>query len=326
LPRLTSTDVKGEESKSDFGTITLPDLFLPSIMAPPESQSDHLITLSDAGDLQQLFSALRQPSIARVALNTESVLVDAYTGVRVQELNLKRMIEAAARSGHADIVETLLRFGQQHNIAVSEMVTMDTISAALQERPLEVLLKFQAVDPDVFSRPLHMGVRILSTACHGGPNSEDLPRKKYLGLIQHLMNAGFDPNTPNCPPTYRRYRPGRLLYTACWQASSEIVGCLLAHGAIIEKSRSMRSASYNGRIDVLEALLKYGGDVNEVADCKDIDGPPGTPLHVAAAEGKEDIVSWLIDHGADLTVKNCEGRTPKDILEEKRMAVMSSTS
>jgi hypothetical protein len=280
-------------------------------MASLESLSHHLITLSENGDLQQLSSALQQPSTAQVALNTE------------REFNLKRMIEAAAKSGHANIVENLLCFGQQHNVAVSKMVTMDTISAALEERPLEVLLKFRAVDPDVFSRPLHIGVKLLSIACHGGPDNEECPRKKYLGLVQHLMDAGFDPNTPNRPPSHPRYRPGRLLYTACQQASCEIVECLLAHGAIIEKSRSMRLASFFGRIDVLEVLLKYGGDVNEVAECKDVNGPAGTPLHVAAAAEKGDVVQWLLAHGADVTVKNCEGRAPKDILEEKRMAITS---
>jgi ankyrin repeat protein len=162
--------------------------------------------------------------------------------------------------------------------------------------------------------------------CHGGPNSEEIPRKKYLGVLQHLMDLGFDPNTPNASLTSRLYRPGRLLYIACWQASCEIVECLLKHGAIIQNSRAMRSASENGRIDVLKVLLKYGGDVNEVAGKKDINGPSGAPLHVAAAAGKEDVVRWLLAHGADITIKNCEGRTGKNILEEKGMAITSDNN
>jgi hypothetical protein len=85
-------------------------------MASSNSLSHYLITLSENGELQQLSSALQQPSIAEVALKIEGVLVSAQASVR-QELNLERMIQAAARSGHADIVEILLRFGQQHNIA-----------------------------------------------------------------------------------------------------------------------------------------------------------------------------------------------------------------
>lgn len=290
-------------------------------MAPPQLLFHHLITLSEHGDLQQLFSALQQPATARIALDTESILVNAQIGVRVQKLNLTRMIEAAARCGHADIVEILLFFGQQHNVAVPRMVTVDTIEAALEEKPLEILLKFRAVDPDVFSRSLHIGTELLSIACRGGPSDEDIPRKKYHRLVQYLMDAGFDPNTPNCSPKSRRYRPGRLLYIACMNASREIVECLLAHGATIEKSRSMRLASFEGRIDILGTLLKYGGDVNEILDCKDVTGPPGTPLHVAAASQNEDVVRWLLAHGADVTIENGEGKTPEDILGKKRMAL-----
>jgi ankyrin repeat protein len=90
---------------------------------------------------------------------------------------------------------------------------------------------------------------------------------------------------------------------------------------MIKGSRSMRRASANGRIDVLEALLKYGGDVNEVADCKDIDGPPGTALHAAADAQNEEAVRWLLAHGADDTLKNKDGISAREIMEDKGMVV-----
>jgi hypothetical protein len=83
----------------------------------------------------------------------------------------------------------------------------------------------------------------------------------------------------------------------------------------------MRTAGCHGRIDVLEALLKYGGDVNEVSGREDSDGPSGTPLHVAAAAEGEDAVRWLLAHGADVTIKNCDGISPQQILEEKGMVI-----
>lgn len=140
------------------------------------------------------------------------------------------------------------------------------------------------------------------------------------------MDLGFDPNTPNASLTSRLYRTGCLLYIACRAASCEIVECLLKHGAIIQNSRAMRSESNNGMINVLEALFKYGGDVNEVAGNKDINGPPGTPLYVAAAAGKEDVVRWLLAHGTDVTMNNCEGRTAKNILEENGMVITSDNN
>jgi ankyrin repeat protein len=259
-------------------------------MTSPEPSFEYLLTLVEHGDRQQLSLALQQPS---AALKTESVLVDAQTGVRVEKLNLRRLLEASASLGNEDIVETLLQFGQQHNVPVSEMITPDTLGAALQEKPLEVLLKYQAVDPKAFSRPLHLGSDLFDIACSGGPNEEDIPRGKYLGLLQYLLETGSDPNKQ-----IRRKRPGYLLHKACWFASCDIVECLLKHGAVIEGSRAMRTASSEGRIDVLEVLLKYGGDVNEAYDKEDTMGPPGTALDVAVAKGHEDVVRWLSDHGA----------------------------
>ncbi|KAF2679186.1 ankyrin [Lentithecium fluviatile CBS 122367] len=259
-------------------------------MASTELSFEHLVTLIKHGDRQQLSLALQQPS---TALHTENVLIDAQTGVRVQELNLKRLLEAAARSGQEDMVETLLQFGQQHNVPVSEMISMDTIGAALNERPLEVLLKYRAVDSEVFSRPLHLGAELFGIACSGGPNHEDIPRRKYLGLLQHLLEAGADPNQKT-----HRQRPGHLLRMACFHASCDIVECLLRHGAEIKGSGAMCEASYYGRIDVLEVLLKYGGDMNEVYEMEDVVGPPGTALDVATAKGQKDVERWLLDHGA----------------------------
>jgi len=251
---------------------------------------EQLITLIEHGDREQLSLALQQPS---TALSIESVLVDAHTGHRSQQLNLKRLLQAAASIGDEDMVEILLRFGQQHNVPVSEMISPDTLDAALDgEEPFKILLKYSAVDPEVFSRPLHLGSDIFHLACMGGPNREDTPKGKYLGLLQHLLDTGTDPNKQ-----VWRKRPGYHLHMACWNASCDIVECLLKHGTVIDGSRAMRTASYAGKIDVLEVLLKYGGDVNEVYEKEDI-GPPGTALDVAIAEGHEDVVRWLLDHGA----------------------------
>jgi ankyrin repeat protein len=42
-----------------------------------------------------------------------------------------------------------------------------------------------------------------------------------------------------------------------------------------------------------------------------------TPLHQAAAHGREEIVKLLVDHGASLTTKSEDGRTPLQMAQAK---------
>ncbi|KAF2468325.1 ankyrin [Lindgomyces ingoldianus] len=281
-------------------------------MATSSPSSKHLITLCKNGECKQLLSELQQPATSQVALSDEYVVIDPDVGRLQKQFNLQRMLEAAARAGHADTVELLVRFGQQHGVAVSNLVTPLIICDALShENSLQVLLKFHAVEPDVFSLRLPLGGSILGAACGGGPNSERIPRKKYLGLVRHLMGIGYNPNANllTHPDT-----PGYLLYVACWQACREIVECLLEHGAVITGSEATRVAANRGRIDILEVLLQYGANLNECFTQEGINGPPGTALHAAVASRQVATVEWLLQHGADASLRNIEGKTAGDLL------------
>jgi uncharacterized protein len=66
------------------------------------------------------------------------------------------------------------------------------------------------------------------------------------------------------------------------------------------------AASY-GHIPVLEYLVSKGGDVNVT----DEDGD--TPLYTVETT---DIARWLIDHGAKTDIRNAEGLTPAEHLDE----------
>lgn len=93
--------------------------------------------------------------------------------------------------------------------------------------------------------------------------------------------------------------------------------CFLLHGAVVRESRAIRSASRYGRIDIIELLLKHGGDINEASKEEDIDGLAGTALHVAIAAGRKEVIQWLLAHGADINNKNIEGRTASEVLRRR---------
>lgn len=65
------------------------------------------------------------------------------------------------------------------------------------------------------------------------------------------------------------------------------------------------AAAYGGKTEILEILIKSGGDINEnLCDWR------GTPLHAAVTEGKVDTVKYLIRHGAALNATDSQGNTP----------------
>lgn len=116
-------------------------------------------------------------------------------------------------------------------------------------------------------------------------NSKDVPRSKYLDLAQYLLDAEFDPRAKASAR-----RSGRMCrsYTVCGHASRGIVECYLEHGAVVEGSNGMRLV------------------------------PPGFALHTAVAEKKENVVRWLLGHGAEVGMRNGEGKDAKDYLGESK--------
>ena len=77
-----------------------------------------------------------------------------------------------------------------------------------------------------------------------------------------------------------------------------------------------RVAARKGRIDVLEALLRHGADLNECTHESDYHGPSGTLLHVTVASDQITTVKWLLQRRADVSIRNSEGRTASDLISE----------
>ena len=72
------------------------------------------------------------------------------------------------------------------------------------------------------------------------------------------------------------------------------------------------------RIPVMSLLLEHGADVNGIAEDYPAhsearkSGRKGTPLHSAAKWGNEEAKAWLLEHGADSTIRNEMGATPDE--------------
>ena len=66
---------------------------------------------------------------------------------------------------------------------------------------------------------------------------------------------------------------------------------------------SVSGASSDYQLDALKALIEKGADINETCD-------DSSPLHEASHECDSNVVSWLIEHGADFNLDLGDGYRP----------------
>jgi hypothetical protein len=70
-----------------------------------------------------------------------------------------------------------------------------------------------------------------------------------------------------------------------------------------QRQRSLAQAALDGNVHRLQMLRFWGADVNGRGYCF-------APLFLAAGQGRVNAVRYLLDHGADVNVREKFGRTP----------------
>jgi ankyrin repeat protein len=183
----------------------------------------------------------------------------------------------------------------------------------------------------------------LNTTPHGGrPDGPTLDETTSLQLIERLLDAGANPNTQlKLLPPFRSVIDDRAMDTPLMIGATPLlraakgldapaIALLLKHRANVDlpNARGMTPlmvAAGLGSTDAdsrgvyttadvqqraiasLTALLAAGANVNQK------DGGRGlTALHEAARWGWNDVVRFLIEHGADVHATDSRGMTPID--------------
>lgn len=135
-------------------------------------------------------------------------------------------------------------------------------------------------------------------------------------LVALFLSHGADPKGKGSENSFS------LLDRAALHAPLETIKLLTLHGATIEPDSAALHAAAQGdapdRISVMAYLLEHGADINGFA--ADIPAPSearrsgrkGTPLHTAYKWKSEEAKTWLLEHGADPTIKNAAGETPEE--------------
>ncbi|KAI9432788.1 hypothetical protein H4582DRAFT_2102105 [Lactarius indigo] len=163
----------------------------------------------------------------------------------------------------------------------------------------------------------------------------------HLTAAKWLLDRGADVNFQD---TYRQ----TPLYWAAACGNIEVARILLEHNAevntrVVDGSTPLMAASLYGYTDVVQYLLDHNADADirddegntalhfaaqfgQLEVCRTLlernvevnpqDNEGSTPLHRASqgwTREQLDVVQLLLDHGADVQLRNCRGKTPSEV-------------
>ena len=252
----------------------------------------------------------------------------------------------AAREGCVECAKHLAEAGASLNLADPEEVSPLLLSVLNGHYDVAAYLiqKGASVGKwDWYGRtPLYAAVDMNTIPRGGRPDRPSLDTTTSLQIIEQLLAAGANPNPQlKLAPPFRnigndRGLDGLLtigttpLLRAAKALDAPAIRLLLAKGANLSLANTrgitpvMAAAGLGSTdadtrgiyttddvqqrsIESLTLLLAAGADINAK------DGTRGlTPLHEAARWGWNDVVRFLVEHGANLDAKDSRGMTPVD--------------
>ncbi|KAB8068841.1 ankyrin repeat-containing domain protein [Aspergillus leporis] len=140
-------------------------------------------------------------------------------------------------------------------------------------------------------------------------------KHNHQALFHYLLSMNVDPNKGSLghwlPPLSVAVR---LTKDIQW------IQHLLEIGAKIEGTGALHIAAFQGDLARMRLLLDHGADVNEIPFleiCAILNYySKGTPVHWAIAGGHLDAVQLLLQRGADLTIRDEDGITVQERLDD----------
>ena len=101
-----------------------------------------------------------------------------------------------------------------------------------------------------------------------------------------------------------------LWYAVSWQGNLELTSHLLVHGA--SPNPAVFSSLFHGDVDICNLLDEYGADWN-------LRFGGATPLIDIMKWNRSKLVPWLLEHGADPSVKDQDGLTAVDHARKRKV-------
>ncbi|XP_025941219.1 espin [Apteryx rowi] len=207
------------------------------------------------------------------------------------------ILHLAARFGHHEVIDWLLRFGGSDPTAATDTGALPVhYAAAKGDFPSLQLLLGHC--PSTLSAQTKTGATPLYLACQEG----------HLEIIQYLVqDCGADPHV--------RANDGMTpLHAAAQMGHNTVIVWLMSFTTVSLAERdadgatAMHFAASRGHAKVLSWLLLHGGEISA-------DAWGGTPLHDAAENGELECCQILVVNGADLSVRDQDGYTAADLAD-----------
>ena len=251
----------------------------------------------------------------------------------------------AAREGCAECVEALIAAGADADLPDPDEVSPLLIATLNARFDTAKVLLDAGANPNKWDwwgrTPLYAAVDYNTLPTGGRPDRPSADETTSLEMIEMLLAAGANPNLQlKLYPPYRNVLDDRgadnmlgigatPLLRAARAGDVAAVELLLIHGALVDlpqedditplmAASGLKSYAIDTRgrfvtqadaLVTIERLLDAGADIS----AQDEFGQ--TALHGAAYRGWNDVVSYLVERGADLLIADMDGNTPFDAAE-----------
>jgi uncharacterized protein len=246
----------------------------------------------------------------------------------------------AARQGSSEATRTLLDAGASINLTDPDGTTALMVAIINSHYDTAALLTERGADVNIVDKS---GMAALYAAVDmntlgevfGRPGRAVVSKVTALDLMKILLEHGANPNAALKTPTLQRaHTPGEPtlgegstpLMRAAKNGDSAAIHLLIDHGAELNARQKNGTTAlmfaaglgrgtgaftkdYASEAELLESvkvLVAAGADVNAVSEAGQ------TPIHFGAT-ASDDIVKFLAEKGANLDVKDKQGRTPVEM-------------